>query len=438
MLATGVALAAMLLLMLLGDLAASPRIAAAGIAAGFLGLLLLGDSSLTVRWILTVAVILRLGALTLAPTLSDDLWRYLWEGRVAVAGENPWRHAPDDPALAALRDPLWQRVGHREVASVYPPLSMAAFSIAALSPRPVLAWRTLVGVADLAVCWGLLLWLARRGLPTSRAVWYAWNPLPILEGPGMGHLDALAIGLVVAGVLALESRPARPRLAAVLTALGGLTKLAPLSLIPSWARASGRPLGFLSVAAVVTLVGALPMVIAGAPSGLQQYAIRWEFAGPLFEPLARTFAALGVDESIKSAFDGVERATGRWDLLDRWYPLVYPELLAKLLLGAAALGAVVVSVGVRDPLVAAGRLFGALLLCSATVHPWYLLWVLPFAAVCRRRAWRLASATAFLSYAAPLGLLAAWPWAWAAQWLPVAAVWALEARAARNVWRATD
>src|SRR6202030_343488 len=106
-----------------------------------------------------------------------DALRYLWDGKVAAAGYNPYALPPAAGRLTLLRDENWRRLPHRQVQTVYPPLSIAAFSIAARLPNPILAWKAMATAADLAGC-ALLLALARRlGLPGTRTVWYAWNPL---------------------------------------------------------------------------------------------------------------------------------------------------------------------------------------------------------------------------------------------------------------------
>ena len=100
--------------------------------------------------VLGVALLLRLLALPLPATLSDDTLRYLWDGKVARSGFNPYAHAPEAPELAPLRDEAWRRMPHRDVPTVYPPLAITAFSIATLLPFPLLGWKTLVAGADLA------------------------------------------------------------------------------------------------------------------------------------------------------------------------------------------------------------------------------------------------------------------------------------------------
>ena len=365
------------------------------------------------RGILLVAVLMRLPLVALPPTLSDDVLRYLWDGRVAAAGFNPYRLAPDAPELEPLRDETWRRLPHREVATVYPPLAMAAFSIAARLPAPVYVWKGLVALADLATVAMLLALARRRGVPEGRAVWYAWNPLVVLEGAGMGHVDILGAAAVVAVALLLTRRaategaalalpprrPARrrptpgragrgPAVAAALAAAGALSKLVPLAAMPMWARQSGRPWRFLVVALGLTAVALLPVVVAtgGVPPGLVTYGVSWEFNGPLYEPLVAADRLVGLAPSLHGWLDQAKVWTGNYDLGNSLYPYIYPQLLAKLLLAGGMAWAVARSLRERDPLAGSGRLFGALLLCSATVYPWYLVWVLPWAALDRRLA----------------------------------------------------
>ncbi len=380
--------------------------------------------------ILMVAVLLRLVLLPVPPTLSDDVLRYLWDGRVAGAGFNPYRWAPDAPELVPLRDATWQRLPHRDVPTVYPPLAMAVFSIAARLPAPRLALKLLLTAADLATCL-LLVGLARsRRLPPARVVWYAWNPLVALEVAGMGHVDALGVAAMTATVCLLAGGPRRIGGAAAAAAAAVLAKLVPLLALPAWARQSGRPLLFLALTAALVATAVLPVVVAtgGVPPGLVTYGVSWEFNGPLWEPLWRLLERLDCTGAVEAVLDELKRRTGEHELWNRLYPYNYPELLAKLILAPGLLAVAVLAWRRRDPLASAGVLFGGLLVFSATVYPWYLLWVLPWAALCRQPAWLLLAALAPLSYLPQTTGVALVPWIWAAVWLPFAVALAIEPR----------
>jgi hypothetical protein len=414
-------------LLLVFDLARHVVLTLALLAAGFLALLYAARRLDTAAAplggaILAGALLLRLPLLPLPPTLSGDVLRYLWDGKVAAAGFNPYALAPAARELTPLRDATWRRLPHSHIPTVYPPLSVAAFSIASRLPFPLLAWKLLATTADLLACW-LLLALARRmGLPEGRTAWYAWNPLVALEVAGMGHVDVLGVAAALGAVLWLVSRRSLPA-AAALAAAGVLAKLVPFAALPMWARQSGRPWKFLGIALGLAALALLPVLAAagGVPPGLVTYGVSWEFNGPLFEPLWRLLDAAGAAPALARGLDRLKVWTDVWYAWNPVYPYLYPQFLAKLALAAAGGLAVLFSLREPDPVAGTGRLFGRLLLLSATVYPWYLLWVLPWAALRLEKAWLALSALSLLSYLVLLGV-PAWPWVYAAVWGPFGVV----------------
>jgi hypothetical protein len=86
--------------------------------------------------------------------------------------------------------------------------------------------------------------------------------------------------------------------------------------------------------------------------------------------------------------------------MEKPWPWFYPELFARLFI-AAGLGAALVGIALKipDPVRAAGASLGAFLLASPVLHPWYLLWVLPFAALYRNAAFLYLSVAVVFGYA---------------------------------------
>ncbi|MEZ5331019.1 MAG: glycosyltransferase 87 family protein [Thermoanaerobaculia bacterium] len=383
--------------------------------------------------VLAVAALSRLLLVPLAPTLSDDVRRYLWDGRVAAAGRDPYVLAPDAPELADLRDAEWEEVAHRDIATVYPPLAVTLFSIAARLPHPLLSWKLLLVVVDWTTCLLLVRLATRHGLPVERTIWYAWNPLVTTEVAGMGHVDALGVAAAVATVLLLEKR-GRPVLAPVAAAGAAvLAKLVPVVAVPWWARASGSPRRFAAGVAGLVTIGLAPVVwhAGGVPPGLRTYAVSWEFDGPLFEPLWRLLDHSGAAGLVHALLDHLKLWTGAHEFWNAWYPWAYPQLLAKILL---LLGFAAVCVHGwrrrREPIAASGWVFGSVLLFSATVYPWYLLWVLPWAALALHEAWLALSGLVLLSYLPRHAGLELFPAVYGAIWLPFASIWLLR----RSQW----
>ncbi len=407
------------------------------------------------RTVLLVALLIRLVTLVLPPTLSDDIYRYVWDGRVVLAGANPYTQAPDSAELVRLRDERWALIAHRDVETVYPPLALGMFAAAAVLPEPELALRVMVLVADMFCCGLVLFWLRRSGRTMNNAVLYAWNPMVVIEGVGMGHVDVLgATTLMAALCLACSLGVMRAKegsnrtlhvghaAAGGLLAAGILIKLVPLILVPLWI-GWWRSWRFAASLLTVLVVGIAPVAfLAGMPPGLMRYGISWEFNGALFEPMWRLLSRLGTSEVVKGWVPRVERVAGV-DL--GWlYQYIYPQLLSKLVLATVLL---ILSTSIAwktwrretlahgydaDPELRAQRLtHGSLLtlvafmVCTATIYPWYLLWALPLAAVLGSVPVLVLSASLPLAYLPRLLSVPYMPWVWLAVWGPflIALVW---------------
>ncbi len=216
------------------------------------------------------------------PPLSGDVHRYAWDGAVQLAGVNPYRHAPTDPALAGLRDDVvWPGLNHRDWITVYPPGAQAAFlaSRATLGDS-VRASTWLFLLAELAAVGLLVFTLRRMRAPPERVVAYAWHPLAVSEIAGNGHLDALAV-LAVAGLLAAWTARRRA-LAGACVAAAALVKLGPLLLVPALARAGGRR--FVVAAIGLTGLAYIPYaatVGGGALGSLRRFEAQERFNGSL-------------------------------------------------------------------------------------------------------------------------------------------------------------
>ena len=395
--------------------------------------------------ILVVALLLRLLALPLAPSLSDDVHRYLWDGRVAASGANPYRLTPNDPGLTTQRDDLWQRTAHRDVATVYPPLALSLFAAASATPQPLTAYKLTLVAVDLIAC-ALLLGLARRRGSTVGALAYVWNPLVVIEGAGMGHVDVLGASLVIACVYLIAvgrgspNRSGRSLAAGAVAALGVLAKLVPLAAIPVWwrtiqrARPQGRLFALGAACLLVPTAAAVLIWTGGVPPGLAVYALRWEYNGPLYEPLWRLLDVLQLDRVAAGLVHAVRLVFGGEIDAPPWrtlYAHTYPQFLARtLLLAAGGVAWLRVWRQRPGPTRAAFAAFGVVLLASPTLYPWYLIWILPWAALLGVRSVLLLSATLPLAYLPALAGVDYFPWVYVAVWLPPVLLFMIDRRRA--------
>jgi len=325
--------------------------------------------------ILIFAALLRLPLLFSEPYLSDDVYRYVWDGRVQAAGINPYRYVPDAPELEGLRDEdIYPNINRSDYAvTIYPPAAQVFFFLTTRVSESV-TWMKASLLAWEALAIALLLLLLRRaGQPDALVLLYAWHPLPLWEFAGNGHLDAAAIACILAALLARE----RGRRALVGVALGIATlfKIYPLALLPALWRPGDRRMP-AALAATIS-IGYLPY--------------------------------LGVGLGVLGFLPGYVREEGVLGG-SRYYLLRVAEKLGAHL-GPAVY---IVSVGLSLAALSAWICWrrrprddfagGALLLASAAVvafsppHTWYFAWLLPLGALATSTPILLLGVLVFLLY----------------------------------------
>jgi alpha-1,6-mannosyltransferase len=210
---------------------------------------------------LVLAVLFRLSILFSPPYLSDDIYRYVWDGRVQAAGINPYRYVPADQSLAELRDEkIYPKINRRDYApTIYPPVAEAVYFLTTRVSESV-TWMkaTMVGIEAVAV-WAIIQLLASFGLPRERILIYTWHPLVVWEFAGSGHVDAIAIAFITLALLA--RRKNMDFLAGATVACAALVKFFPLVLLPAlYKRWSWKmPLAF----AITIVVAYLPYLSVG-------------------------------------------------------------------------------------------------------------------------------------------------------------------------------
>jgi len=214
--------------------------------------------------ILATAILLRIGALIAPVYLSDDIFRYIWDGRVQAAGINPYRYIPTDTNLAALRDEaIFPNINRNNYApTIYPPIAQMLFFVATRLGETVTAMK-LVLVAVEAIGIGALLFilLAAGAPPRENILLYVWHPLPVWEIAGAGHIDAAVVAFVALAIAAALA--GRRAWSGAALAAATLVKFFPLVLAPALWRPRRSNLGdwrWPAGFAAVILVAYLPFL----------------------------------------------------------------------------------------------------------------------------------------------------------------------------------
>ncbi|MFL5270402.1 MAG: hypothetical protein ACJ8AH_28070, partial [Stellaceae bacterium] len=179
--------------------------------------------------ILGTAVLLRLIALPAPVFLSDDVNRYIWDGRVQAFGINPYRYLPTDPALEPLRDPVvFPNINRSNYApTIYPPVAQMLFLVASRFAETPLAMKLVFVTIEAVGIATLLFILQATGRPSEHILLYAWHPLPVWEIAGSGHVDAAVVTFAALALAAAVS--GRRAWSAVPLAAATLIKFFPLA-----------------------------------------------------------------------------------------------------------------------------------------------------------------------------------------------------------------
>ncbi len=350
------------------------------LSCGYLGGLFLiatsHHSRATFLFTVATAVIAR-GILITAPAvLEDDVNRYMWDGAVTRAGINPFRFAPqtvydarigrvlnlgedDSKALNQLAtlsrtprlDHAFLGINYPSVPTIYPPVTQLVFaSGAAIAPGSVIVLKLIIVGFDLGCALALWLIMVRLKRPRRWLLVYLWNPAIIFSFAGSAHMDSIPLCLLLFAIAAVLSR--RPITSGILLGAAASAKLFPLLAWPALRSRLGKS-GTIAAGLTVTLSYLLFWIGPHMFDGLRTFATRWQINAPIFGPLA-------------------------WVVGDR------PARIT-IAIAIIVITFVVAANRPKQPppvmIAAIAIALSALVLASPAVNPWYVAWLVPFAAL---------------------------------------------------------
>ena len=346
----------------------------------------ISDKKVVLTLIIIFALFFRIILWLSPPALSDDIYRYLWEGRLVSMDINPFEYAPDAPQLEHMRDQdIFPQINHKNFVTIYPPLTQFIFSLS-LQLHPSIKMMNLTFlIFDVLTMIVLMLTLRSLTIDLTRIIIYAWNPLIIMEFAGSGHLDSVAIFfLMLSFYLFIKGKGVSSILSLALSFLGKLLALIFLPFILQ----KKKVLSTVLFVAVIC-VAYLPFLGAGTKlfQSLIIYSNEWVFNGSLYPLfiwiLPSPAAARGMSAILLVLTIGV---------LFFWY--------RKRHLDADK----------RSIYIIGFIVLGLLLLVTPVLHPWYVCWIVPFLVIYPNRAWILLTGSVFLSYWILVGYVRSGVW----------------------------
>jgi len=321
-------------------------------------------SPLLLVTIVLFALLFRLTLFFSEPSLSEDIYRYQWDGKLVNEGVDPYRYVPGASELLELRDSRFEKINHKEIGTPYGPLAIMVFSVAEKISPSVYFMKVPFILFDCLSFILILKMLAFSGMPKSNVVFYAWNPLVVIEVAGSGHSDSLGI-LMLLGALYLIQR--------------------------------GKYVG--AAAGIAFSIMAKYFALLFLPAVLKTFR-KGEW---LVIPLALFAGYFYFGDHLESHVLNLMQVGSDWRFNDSLFSLLLfltgSLYIAKaLVVGAMMALSVIVWRSERSTLESAMIMIGGALLLTTTVQPWYLLWIVPFLCFSPNRAWLLLTALTMLAY----------------------------------------
>ncbi len=332
-----------------------------------------------VAFLLVPALLARIACSLDLPLLSDDFYRFIWDGQLLLEGVNPIGKIPTEVSLDLRNEGrLLDQMNSRDYPSVYPPLHQLGMAFGAWFDS---FWYQVNGMRLFIVfCEGLGLiyfWRYAKSLLGLYAL-YLLNPLVVVEGIGNVHFEAALLPFLAIAID--QARQSKSNGASLGLGLAILLKLNPLILLPAFLKERDG-WRMVLVTGLIVVLGFLPFVggVLDSLSGIDLFFRNFEFNASIYYVISEIGQAIiGYNPvSILGPALGVISATLMLAL-----GFSNAELKEKALL-----------------------VYLIFLLFSSTVHPWYVIPVVYLSLLTNRKAILIWSFTAFFSYSHYLEVL---------------------------------
>ena len=257
-------------------------------------------SATDIRWYVLTGMALRGLLLFAFPNLSDDIYRFVWDGQLIINGYNPFDYLPNyyiehNILPEVLTPELYNSLNSPQYYTIYPPVLQAIFAVSVwLFPNSIagaaIVMKSFLLVAEFGSITLIIRLLNKLHLPAQNVLLYALNPLAILEIVGNLHFEGLMIFFLLLSLwwlMALPT-PAGRALSAAAFAFSVATKLLPLMFLPFLI----HPLGWRRSIYYFTLLGGIlcllftplfsSFFIQNFGESLNLYFRRFEFNASVF------------------------------------------------------------------------------------------------------------------------------------------------------------
>ncbi len=314
-----------------------------------------------------MAVALRLIWLFATPNLSNDYFRFIWDGEVTASGINVFGSIPTELAVdsefnTSLNQQLYEGMNSKEYFSVYPPVNQLYFLVSALGgeslPVRLFLLKLVFFLTEFLGLFVLFKLASSKSVAKEKFSLWALNPLVIIEGIGNLHFEVVMLVYVLLAVVYFKRNW---KLSAVFCGLAISVKLLPVMFLPllipylGW----GKSLRYGGLAGAVFLLTFTPFlsleVIQNIWSSIDLYFQTFEF-----------------NSSIFNVVNYVGKQVVGWDITQSAGPIM--AIITILVIALLSFNPKTKTYfNLPTAMLVASTTY---LLMSTTVHPWYIL--IPF------------------------------------------------------------
>lgn len=253
-------------------------------------------SSNEVNFLMGFSILLRFLLLFSFPNLSDDIYRFIWDGHLVLNGQNPFNTLPKDfigqgHHLPGISNDLYALLNSKEYYTIYPPVNQLTFLIsAALAPDNwwlnAFILKVFLFGAEIGTLFLMKKILEHHGKPAKQLLWYGLNPLIILEITGNLHFEGMMIFFLLLSYWMLLKGKWWQSALFIGFSIG--TKLLPLMFLPFYIRRLGwrKSLLYFVITGLTLLLLFFPLYnqvfIQNFSNSLNLYFRQFEFNASIY------------------------------------------------------------------------------------------------------------------------------------------------------------
>jgi len=249
-----------------------------------------------IAFFIGVSILLRFILLFALPNLSDDVYRFIWDGRLLVNGHNPFDFLPsyyieNNISIPGIDEALFYKLNSPEYFTIYPPVAQGVFALACwLFPNSIIGsaitMKVFLFLCEIGSLFFIKKLLTNFRLPAKNILLYALNPLIIIELCGNLHFEAAMIFFVLGAVFFLVKN--KSTLSAFSIALSVASKLLPLMFLPFLIKRLGwkKSIQYFTIVGFVIVLLFVPL-LSGAffnnfGASLDLYFQKFEFNASIY------------------------------------------------------------------------------------------------------------------------------------------------------------